>query len=132
MIVGETQQASLFFETELQGEKAEIVIREIFSMEEDELSVLFGPIRFAVHTVDNAPRGCKALVGEAEVLEVSTCPIDTHWLMDLQPSELKILREITQKAYKHCFPKAPDLMVHNLDQIIANQGPQIRDKLRAH
>jgi len=124
MIIGETRQASLYFDTELQGEEAEYTIREVFWHEEIELGIQYSPVEFHVA---ETPQG-KALVGEARVIDVGWQAIDTNWLKSLQPHELKYLRALTRRSWENMNPGIP-ILEHNIDQIIAAAGERAARKV---
>lgn len=122
---GQIRQAALWFKTSEQRAKAAQAIREVFKNEAVEFGVRFGPLSFKVENLPNPPEpGARVLIGEAVVTEAGKAtPIDVQaFKKTVAPSDWKRLQRATLAAYRRAFPGAPDLPLHNIDQLIAGQG----------
>jgi len=126
--VGETRQASIWYETDEQFQKAQIMLIELFETEQSEQSVVYGPIQFQIlQPTSQMPKPpnerCKLLLAEALVTHrLTTTEIDTaafHRAFD--DSDIKKMRQMTLIQYRKNFPGAPDLSIKNIDQILADE-----------
>lgn len=134
--VGEVREIGYWYVTEEQQGKARKLINIMFASESNEYGVNYSPVCFytATERLPELPQpDAKMLVGEARVLSFTDTSIDTNFLMDLQPSEITLLRALTQKAYLGNHPGSQPLPASNLDQLIASTGPDVARKLlQAH
>lgn len=129
--IGEIREAACWFKHDWERIQTELQIKEVFDEEADSCGWIYGPVEYREDTerarvLPKPFEDARLLVGEARVVALRHVgKIDLYFLTELEPSELKMLRELTLKAYRRNFPGAPDLPLHNIDQLIAVHGPRI-------
>ena len=103
---GEKRQCALWFKGHEQMKAAEQIILNTFMGEARHFNIKFGDIHFHVVDLPNPPEpGAKILMGESVIVCDGFERIDTHaFIRTLSPSDLRRLREATQKAWKKTFP----------------------------
>lgn len=140
--VGETLEASLWFNAEKEGEEqsAKDGIYSVFLVIEDHQGLEMGPVSFTVmeHGDPRVPPPPpefggtpKLMVGEAVIVKVRTFDIgvEVGFTQDLEEDDLAKLRKITQGAYLLSKPPGTKpLTDEQLDTIINEVGPETARK----
>ncbi len=127
----------MWFANQQERERAELAMVLLFKQEEEEQGIIYGPVEFYEETerlpVKPTPES-RALVGAARIMGLRNIDkIELDFLTELKVGEVKLLRDATLRAYRNAFPGAPDLPLHNIDQLICARGPDVaRRLLRAH